>query len=147
VYDFHNRSAGEGDDKRMNIIAIQIKYQAQQLNRSLLLCARLSFVLYQAMHFWALYIYFWTNESTSILFNNYIMAILVIGTYQYLEIYVIAGVICMVLPIYGSIQLVRLCFLKINSNKFIRLLKPKKYRPSDVRGEHECRICLVPYTS
>lgn len=59
----------------------------------------------------------------------------------------IAVVICIFLPFYGLVQLVRMCFLKINSNKFIRLLKPKKFRASDVKGEHECRVCLIPYTS
>lgn len=134
VYDFTNEDSEERDDKKVNILAIQIKYQAQHLTKLVLYTARISFVLYQAIHFWGIYLYFWHSSNPTL--QKYIMIILVIGTYQYLEIYVIAVVICIFLPFYGLVQLIRMCFLKINSNKFIRLLKPKKFRASDVKGEH-----------
>lgn len=62
------------------------------------------------------------------------MVVLIIGTYQYLEIYVIAIVVSIFLPFYGIVQLVRMCFLRINSAKFIRMLKPKKFSAADVKG-------------
>jgi hypothetical protein len=64
-------------------MAVQIKYQAQQLNIPLLITARLSFALYQALHFWALYLFFWELERPSWLLDKYMMVVLIIGTYQY----------------------------------------------------------------
>lgn len=148
MFDFNNNEAAEDrDDKKVNILAIQIKYQAQQLSILLLITARLSFALYQVLHFWALYLYFWSEAQTSLLLEKYMVVVIVVGTYQYLEIYVIAIVVCIFLPFYGIVQLVRLCFLRINSAKFIRMLKPKKFRPVDVKGEHECSVCMLPYTA
>lgn len=135
VYDFTRDESDEQDDKKISILAIQIKYQAQQISGKILLLARISFALYQLMHLWGAYIFFWV-EFKNVLLEKYIMLILVIGTYQYIEIYVISAIVCICLPFYGIVQLFRVCFLKINSNRFIRLLKPKKFRPSDVKGEH-----------
>lgn len=59
VYDFTNEDSEERDDKKVNILAIQIKYQAQHLTKLILYSARISFTLYQAIHFWGIYLYFW----------------------------------------------------------------------------------------
>ena len=62
------------------------------------------------------------------------MVILIIGTYQYLEIYVIIVVAIVFLPFYALVQLIKMCFNRINSHYFIKMLQPKSFKPSEIKG-------------
>ena len=66
------------------------------------------------------------------------------GTYQYLEIYIIILFLIIVFPYLAIKQLYRYFVTKYKVYKMEKLLKSQPYNEG-IKGDHECKICLMPY--
>lgn len=76
----------------------------------------------------------------------YMALILFAGTYQFLDLLTILLIVAVALPAYLIVMGIRCCSRRINSTRFIKVLKPRTFEPSQVPGDHECKICMGGYS-
>jgi hypothetical protein len=73
------------------------------------------------------------------------MVVLIIGTYQYIEFYVITAFVLVAIPFYGLYRFVKYIFYYISLIKYRKAFKSKKFNANEVKGDHECQICMLAY--
>lgn len=90
----------------MKVLSLDVKYYIHKSNEYLSRMYEIQFALYQVVHFWGvlLLIFYEFPEKT---LQTYVTIIIVMGTYQYLEIYIIIVFLIIILPYLAIKQLYR----------------------------------------
>lgn len=145
VFNFNDPDESEVNDRMLNLMIAQIGRRAGYATSRIAYWNRLSFWCYILLHSWGCYIVFYLPTQPNPILDKYIVAVLIVGTYQFLDFFIILVLVAVAIPIILLVQAVRFCTQRFNSYRFIQLLKPKQFVPAEVRGDHECKICMNLY--
>ncbi|CAD8064675.1 unnamed protein product [Paramecium sonneborni] len=145
------------ESRRISLIATEIKKNLLQNEKSLNFLGKGCFILFQFIQLWGLIFYFHskTNEDVNkeakfyILYKGYLLSVVFMGIYQYLEIYIITLLVLIFLPIllfYSLYDWIKNYFQKRRERRRIDVsLKESMYSLQET-AEQECAICMEEYT-
>lgn len=139
VNDFTNESNGNEEQALTRLSSVVVgRYSSSK-------GVLLSMLLYIVMHFWGLYLYFWTLPSENYLIDLYMAFILLIGTFQFLDLILVVLMLCIGVPIYAILEIKNWCTQRWRSTRVLRELNSRRFNPREVLGDPECKICITRY--
>mgnify|MGYP000849664582 CR=1 FL=1 len=105
---------------------------------------RIQFLLYQIAHTFALFFllfYDFTNDSSV---KNLLIIVVLVGTYQYLEFYLLIIFLAIVLPYYFIKHTYNYLVIKYRAYRLEQSLQSERFSEK-IAGAKDSKICLMPY--
>lgn len=127
----------------MKVLSLTIRYHVHQSSGQLSRLSKIQFGAYQVIHVWGVLLLIFYEFSEKSL-ETFVIIVVVMGTYQYLEIYILVLFFIVILPFFAIRQLYHYLLARYKAYKLDQALKSQPFHP-DLRGDHECKICLMPY--
>ena len=106
---------------------------------------KIQFMLYQIAHFMGIFFLLLYNFDNNTFIRTIIMITILVGTYQYVEFYLLMVFLVIVLPYYFFKNLWSYGIRRYRSYKLERALQSERYSDKAFAGDNECKICLMPY--
>jgi hypothetical protein len=121
----------------MKVLALEIKFLIQKINRSVYIFGKVQFIIYQIIHFCGILIYFKGGDQSQgeDVIITYITIILFLGTYQYIEFYLLFVFFVLVLPFYMLRKLYVSVKLRYQIYQMQKQMRGQKYNENKVKGD------------
>ncbi len=71
--------------------------------------------------------------------------VILTGTYQYIEFYLLLVFLSIVLPYYFLKNIYNYLVIKYRNYRLEKSLKSERFSDKNIVGDKECKICLMPY--
>ncbi|CAD8076062.1 unnamed protein product [Paramecium sonneborni] len=145
------------ESRRITLIATDIKKNLLKQEKLLNFLGKGCFILFQFIQLWGLIFYFHSKKSENnsnvlfySLYKGYLLSVVFMGIYQYLEIYIITLLVLIFLPIllfYSLYDWIKnYCQKRKDRRRIDDSLKESMFSLQEkAEGDNECAICMNEY--
>jgi hypothetical protein len=126
IYDFKEPTDTD-HQKKMKNLSYEIHYILAKSSPAIRIMSRLQFLFYQIAHAFALLLLLTYDFTDSTAIKNLLIGIVLVGTYQYLEFYLLVIFLLIVLPYYSLKNFYNLAITKYRAYKLEKTLKSERF--------------------
>ena len=132
-------------ESKLKMLIHEIKVAASNINRKRRRINKIQFLLYQISHFSGILFLFFYNFEADPTAKIIIGIVILIGTYQYVQFYLLMVFVAIIFPYYFARNLWRRFVQWYRAYKLEKVLLSETYSEKSMKGDHECKICLQDY--